>query len=238
MRKILNERVVEINHFYEILQELENRTGGKLELQNCNGKMKWPTRGVYFFFEPGENRDKTSEPRVVRIGTHALKFNSKTTLWNRLRQHRGSADQRGNHRGSIFRCHIGTAIINKEKLQNKFPNWNNRLASREIRQKETPMEKRVSNYIGKMPFIVLSVNDVNGSIKRSYIEKNSITLLSNFEKIKTSSVVDPPSEDWLGYHCSNGNVKLSGLWNHNHVQHEKVHPEFLNTLEKRITTAG
>ena len=100
------------------------------------------------------------------------------------------------------------------------------------------MEKRVSNHIGKMPFLFLSVNDANGPSKRSYIEKNSIALLSNFGKIKTSSAVDPPSEDWLGHHCSNENVRLSGLWNHNHVQHEKVHPEFLNTLEKTITQAG
>jgi len=100
------------------------------------------------------------------------------------------------------------------------------------------MEKRVSNYIGKMPFLFLSVNDANGPSKRSYIEKNSIALLSNFGKIKTSSAVDTPSEHWLGFNCSNGNVKLSGLWNHNHAQEEKVDPEFLNTLKKQLHKQG
>ena len=184
MRKILNERVVELDHFYDILKELEDRLGGKRQLQNCNGRMNWPKRGVYFFFEKGEIRKRTSEPRVVRIGTHALKLKSKSTLWSRLRQHRGYADQRGNHRGSVFRYHIGTAIINKEKLQDKFPDWKKRSASREVRQKETLMEKRVSNHIGKMPFLFLSVNDANGPSKRSYIEKNSIALLSNFGRLK------------------------------------------------------
>ena len=43
-------------------------------------------------------------PRVVRIGTHGLKNGSRSTLWGRLSQHRGSSRSGlGNHRGSSFR---------------------------------------------------------------------------------------------------------------------------------------
>ena len=118
-----SERVVQINHFYEILQDLEDKLGGRRQLRYCNGKMNWPKRGVYFFFEKGETRQRNNELRVVRVGTHALKPNSKTTLWSRLRQHRGYTDGRGNHRGSVFRLHAGNAIIKKNKLEKEYPTW-------------------------------------------------------------------------------------------------------------------
>jgi hypothetical protein len=52
--------------------------------------MGWPQRGVYFFTEEGERRHDTGEGlRIVRIGPHALKKGSRTTLWDRLSQHRG-----------------------------------------------------------------------------------------------------------------------------------------------------
>ena len=76
MRGISTERLIKIRDFYDILQELEERLGGKRQLRNCNGKMNWPKRGVYFFFENGEKRTRKNELRVVRIGTHALKYNS------------------------------------------------------------------------------------------------------------------------------------------------------------------
>jgi hypothetical protein len=63
--------------FYEILGSLEQALGGKRVLKDCDGRMVWPDRGVYFFFEPGETRsDAGSGPRVVRVGTHALKADS------------------------------------------------------------------------------------------------------------------------------------------------------------------
>jgi hypothetical protein len=49
---------------------------------------------------------------IVRVGTHALETGSQTTLWKRLSQHRGQARSgSGNHRGSIFRLIVGTALI-------------------------------------------------------------------------------------------------------------------------------
>jgi hypothetical protein len=225
-----------IDTLYEILHDLEDRLGGKRELGNCTGKMNWPHRGVYFFFENGETRSRKKELRVARVGTHALKFKSKSTLWGRLRQHRGHTDFTGNHRGSIFRRHIGTAIIKKEHMEKDFPQWGiGQSAPRKVRDQEAPMEIKVSHYIGKMPFLWLAVEDPAGpQSQRGYFEKNSIALLSNFGKLGSNLAVDPPSANWLGFYCSNQNVRSSGLWNHNHVRESRVDPDFLNQLEKAV----
>ena len=84
-------RLQHVQGFYEILGKLERSVGGKRTLGEVSGQTKWPSRGLYFFFEPGEMR-ATSGPglRVTRVGTHALKAGSKSTLWGRLAAHRGT----------------------------------------------------------------------------------------------------------------------------------------------------
>ena len=96
----------DLTRFYVILDRLEQGVGGARRLSSSDGRMDWPTRGVYFFFEPGEVRtDSGDGPRVVRVGTHALTTRSRTTLWNRLSNHRGTAGTGGgNHRGPSFVC--------------------------------------------------------------------------------------------------------------------------------------
>ena len=37
--------------FYELLAKLERRVGGTRVLADCTGGMRWPKRGLYFFFE-------------------------------------------------------------------------------------------------------------------------------------------------------------------------------------------
>src|SRR5690606_956782 len=100
-------RVDDLNRFYDVMRELRDRLGGERTLADCHGRMDWPRQGVYFFFEPGEMREYGTEMRVVRVGTHAVSLGSRTTLWKRLRQHRGTlggaSAGSGNHRGSIFR---------------------------------------------------------------------------------------------------------------------------------------
>jgi hypothetical protein len=109
-------RADDLVRFYELLGVLEQKLGGKRTLATCSGWQDWPHRGVYFFFEPGETRsDSGIGPRVVRVGTHALKPQSATTLWKRLSQHRGTARSGGgNHRGSIFRLLVGEALLRRD----------------------------------------------------------------------------------------------------------------------------
>jgi hypothetical protein len=77
--------------------------------------MNWPDRGIYFFFHPDETRESSDQLRVTRIGTHAVSEGSSTSLWDRLRTHRGAQrgtyEGGGNHRGSVFRKRVGEALI-------------------------------------------------------------------------------------------------------------------------------
>ena len=145
----------DLTTFCELLGDLEGRTGGRRRLRDCNGRMSWPERGVYFFFEPGEVR--TSQPtidRVVRVGTHALKENSRTTLWKLLSQHRGTTRSGGgNHRGSIFRLLVGEALMRRDQSLHIRSWGSGSTASRETRYGEREHEARVSDYLGNFTLL-------------------------------------------------------------------------------------
>ena len=74
---------------------LAKALGGPRSFDDYAG-VEWPKRGVYFFFERGEDRSDTGAGlRVVRVGTHALGAGSCTKLWTRLSQHRGQVGSGG-----------------------------------------------------------------------------------------------------------------------------------------------
>jgi hypothetical protein len=219
-------RFDDLVRFYDLLGRLERKLGGRRRLADCNGRMGWPARGVYFFFEDGEERRESGHGlRVIRVGTHALTAGSKSTLWGRLSQHRGhAAGGHGNHRGSIFRLLVGTSI--KAARASEEPRtWGigsdpGKAAERfgltreAVKQSELEMEESVSKVIGRMPFLWLDVSDTPGQDSlRGRIERNAIALLSNLKK----PVLDPASSNWLGCHCDREKVRMSGLWNNNYV---------------------
>jgi len=70
--------------------------------------------------------------------------------------------------------------------------------------------------------------------QRAYIERNSIALLSNHGKLGTTAAIDPTSRGWLGFHCANPKVRLSGLWNDDHVTDGRWGPEFLSRFEQKV----
>lgn len=226
-----DDRLHDLIRFYEILDMLAERIGGPRILAECTGRMGWPERGVYFFQEHGETRsDSGTGLRIVRVGTHALKTGSRTTLWNRLSQHRGSAKTGvGNHRGSIFRLLVGTALSATNGMT--VPTWGHgSFVPKPVREKERRLEELVSRTIGQMPFLWLEVPDPPGPDSlRGYIERNAIALLSNYN----SPVLDAPSPSWLGTHCNREKVRASGLWNQNHVD-ESYDPAFLDELERLV----
>ena len=194
---------------YSILDRLEQTIGSARKLADCSGRGEtWPDQGVYFFREPGEVRSDTGNgPRIVRVGTHALKEGSRTTLWTRLSQHKGQLGSGGgNHRGSIFRLIVGAALIDRYGMQ--CPSWGKRnTPAKELRAGEVAVEREVSKFIRKMPFLWLSIPDDAGPQSvRGYIERNAIALLSNYDK----PPLDPPSLDWLGHHSDRERVRKSG----------------------------
>jgi hypothetical protein len=224
-------RLADLVRFYEVLATLENKIGSVRKLAECSGRMDWPKRGVYFFFENGETRSDTGDgPRVVRVGTHALTMGSGTKLWTRLSQHKGQANTGGgNHRGSIFRLIIGAALINKFGLSSST--WGvGSSASKSVREGELGIERKVSEIIGNMRFLWLAIeDDPEPNSRRGYVERNSIALLSNYNK----RALDPPSETWLGHHSDRERVRKSGLWNQKHVE-ENYDPTFLTILERLV----
>jgi hypothetical protein len=223
-------RLDDLRRLYRILGALDERSGGARLLSECSGRLSWPQRGVYFFMEDGESRsDSGTGPRIVRVGTHALSPGSRTTLWKRLSQHRGtSRSGGGNHRGSIFRLIVGTALIARDG--HVCPTWDNRSSSApaDIRAGERALECAVSKTLGAMRFLWLAIDDEAGrDSMRGTIERNAIALLSNYGK----EPLDPPSPHWLGHHCNRPLVRASGLWNNNHVD-ERYDPAFLDRLER------
>ncbi len=224
------ERLKDLKRFCSLLEKLEKRRNTRL-LKECDGRMDWPLRGVYFFFDNHEKRTESCVgQRLVRVGTHALKADSNTTLWNRLSQHRGvKKTGGGNHRGSIFRLLVGQALIERDQL--KSDSWGQgNTASREITDKELDIEKMVSQYIGNLPFLWLNVEDDAGpNSLRGVFERNSISLLSNYNKTE----INKQPAQWLGHFSNRERVRSSGLWNQNHVD-EYYDPQFLDILESLI----
>ena len=223
----------DLSQFYELLSVLEKQRSQGRNLGEYTGRSRWPARGVYFFREPGEYRSsQPNVPRVVRVGTHAVSANSKSTLWNRLRAHRGNRDGGGNHRGSVFRLHIGAALLVRDRATvGELPTWaEGASAPRATRATEVAHECRVSAYIGSMSVLWVDVPDEPGpKSARAFIERNAIALLSN--QLKPH---DPPSVDWLGLHNPRVDIRRSGLWNLNHV-HERYESAFLDILAQAIS---
>ena len=232
------DRIAHTGRFYDLLGQLAAGLGYR-RLADCNGRMDWPQRGVYFFFEPGESRGLSGVgDRVVRIGTHALKDGSHSTLWQRLSQHRGSAKSGGgNHRGSIFRSLLGVALARRG--DHPLPcSWgvgaDPGAAARKlgigsraaVKEAEVDLERSVSAYIGEMPFLWLNVPDApRAASARGRIERNAIALLSHAR----APAADYPSANWLGAHSDRTLVRTSGLWNNNHVN-EDYDAAFLDEL--------
>ena len=190
--------------------------------------MPWPERGVFFFFENGEQRsDSGAGPRVVYVGTHAITRGSQTTLWHRLSQHRGQAimvAETTEDRSSI----VGASLIERDK--HSYPTWGDKSsASRDVRDREHPSECAVSKIIRAMPFLWLSIEDTPGP------DRFAATLsgMPSPYSATTSSGTHPSSHNWLGRFCDRERVRLSVFWDSNHVD-ETYDPAFLDCLDRLV----
>lgn len=219
----------DIERFYAILDALTRWPGQGKPLRHQSRQSIRPVDGVYFFQEPGEYRSSQPDAlRVVRVGTHAVTTGSKATLWQRLRTHKGTKAGGGNHRGSIFRLHVGAAILARDGLA--LSCWGvGSNAERSVRNEEAEHEWRVSEYIGAMPVLWVAVPGAAGpDSRRGFIERNAIALLSNRRR-----PLDLPSPDWLGRSSPSPKIRDSALWNVNHVD-EDYDSRFFDELEDRV----
>ena len=221
-------RPAPLREIYSKFGDLNDQIGGPYYLNECDGNMNWPDRGIYIFFTHDSDLElgSTDQMNVARIGTVGVSSGSSNTLWNRLRQHRGNqrgtyADG-GNHRGSIFRLHVGRAIIEKEGLHDTYPLWGQKHAdwpddidTQSVREQEHPLEKRVSDYIGSLPFLILNVPGEPGpKSDRATMEKQLISTFSFYRRQHDWL----RSSNWLGSHSPKKEVYKTGLWNINHVE--------------------
>lgn len=200
-----------LDRFYAALTALIERQG-LVTLRERLRRRDLPRRGVYFFFDERERRSHGDALRVVRVGTHALKRGARSTLRGRLRQHLGTRAGHGNHRGSVFRLHVGAALLARDG--SSLETWGvGSSASAVVRRAEREHEHHVSRYVARLRVVTLGIEDDPGPDSlRGYVERNAIALLANVGR-----VVDPPSVGWLGHVAHRATVRESGLWNVNHV---------------------
>ncbi|WP_251342819.1 hypothetical protein [Haloplanus halophilus] len=233
------ERNALLDRLYSLLDDLERQVGGMQRLGDCDGYMDWPDRGVYFFFATDEYRTNGDKRRLTRVGTHAVSDGSDTSLWNRLRTHRGALsgtyEDGGNHRGSVFRERVGEALIERHDLHDDYPEWGHgSSASRDRRLAELDLERRVSDYIRELPFLWVKIDDEPSSDSdRAYVERNTIALASNYRR----EAIDPRADGWLGTDSPSEKIRNSGLWNVDHVD-ESSDPAFLDRLAGAIEETG
>jgi len=216
------------DRFYEALYELSSRVGGPRTLSDGH-PARWPVHGVLFFCEPGETRPNGSH-RVTRVDTHALTAKSTNSLRQRLCTHRGcvsgSRPGGGNHRASNFRMRVGTALLARGQWPGGVrDSWRDKRADFSARDAEYLLELAVTEHIGGMPFLWLSVPD---RADRAMIVRQAIALLS-----RRSGGVDPASPQWLGLAADVEKVRTSALWNVDHVD-ETYDPTSLDTLERLV----
>ena len=201
-----------LNKFYELINKLE-----KFESidEFLKSEQKY-SKGVYFFFDPAE-KINNGYNRIIRVGSHGLSAGVKSNLKGRLRQHKGFINGGGNRRASVFRRHVGNAIIKKENFDEK-----------EVQ--DEVLEKMISDYINSLPLAVLLFED--DADKRRIFEKNSIRILSNCS--------ENFNKDWLGSFSIDEKISKSGLWNIQHVKIKKENEkcaeikEFLIALETLV----
>lgn len=221
------DRKTDINHFYKLLQTIGNNAG-MIRLPDIERRLV-PSVGMCFYFEEGQYRESGTELRVVRI-EHNHQRKDKMTLFDCLLQHRGTSSGPykggGNHRNSLFRNYVGTAIMKQNHIQ--CETWGQGKSNHALRKKEHFMEQEVSRQLGSMFLIILPLPlpGISHDLVQ-YIERNAISMLSNFHR----SAIDAPSPGWLGRYCSNSLVSSSGLWNTRSVV-DQYHPDFLLQFEQ------
>jgi len=222
-----------LDEFYDIISQLREFPGQGKCLRDVICSYKLPDRGVYFFCEESE-KSSSNELRIVRVGTHALKVGSKTTLKDRLKSHLGSMKRNGNHRGSIFRLHVGIAIQNRDK--SRIPTWgkgssrpNEVKVNQALFDAERNMEELVSDIIGSMRVYWIETSDIAGPTSvRDIIERESIGLLSKYGVAR-----DPQSSIWLGQYSDKSKIRNSGLWNLDFIG-ENSSPRLLEIMNQCV----
>ena len=187
--KQMHRRVDEV---YDLVRQLPR-------FDHLTPKDRMPANGIYVFFEQGETADWRGEhvPRIVRIGTHR----KDDRFPGRIRQHYGRVNSlRGNKNGSVFRKHVGSALLRKADLQDpRLDSWLGQKGGSYLEVEEQVSRTLRNNFT----FSCIRVDDATDRIN---IEKGLIALLARYSPLK-------PSKAWLGHHAASEKIQECGLWN-------------------------
>lgn len=158
--------------------------------------------GLYVLFESGEKFEGLD--RIVRIGTHTGQNN----LVKRLSEH----FLRPNKDRSVFRKHIGRAILVRDNDHELLTHWNIDLTSKKSREKwegkidKTAIqvvENKVSDYMkNHFSFTVIPIENKE---KRLFFETGIVATV-----LQSPSFY--PSPNWLGKFATQAKIRDSGLW--------------------------
>lgn len=201
-------RVEHLQRLYEEIERLRSRRGTFL-LSELAGQ-ELPEKGLYIFIDQSEINRWHQSGRIVRIGTHAVSAGSRSLLRTRLRNHLGNQDGSGNHRGSIFRLHVGASLMARNSYEMHADQWGNSdEANASTRASEAWLEKKVSDYLAKLEVVVVHIDDeASKDSLRAKAERQLIALLT-----ENWLPLERPSQNWLGRYSDREAVVRSGIWN-------------------------
>ena len=198
-----------------------------------------PGNGVYFFYEKGERcRHQGAKPQIVRVGTHRDgNFRSRIAEHFLLNERRMefTKDNPAPHDRSIFRKHIGRALLNKA-TDPYLSLWELNFTSRKIRDakghlrdigKEKAIEREVTHIIRqKFSFRFVEVADERQRMGSQGLERALIGTLASCPQCG-------PSDGWLGRYSPDVRIRESGLWL---IQFLRAAP--LSSAQKDMITAA
>lgn len=179
-----------------------------------------PDNGVYFFYERGEIQAHGREQRIVNVGTHTGDGN----LAQRISSHyipdseidHLTPDKKAPKDRSIFRKHIGRAILEKE--DNPYlKTWEIDFTERENREKlshlrDMRLEMRIEKECNRILESAFSfkVVIVKSKEERMGLRKRLVGTLSGCAFCRAS-------DGWLGRHSPVDKIRRGKLWNVHHL---------------------
>lgn len=159
-----------------------------------------PKNGLYFWYEEDE-LTHGGKQRVTRVGTHK----KADLLQKRINQH-----FRGPREGSVFRKHLGGALMRAAGEPNsQVKAWYQKRTEspRFSDPKFKRLEQQVTEQARSASYRVLRIDDPE---KRLKMEEMLIGLFSQCKDCR-------PSQSWLGNYAYRKQIRDSGLWNVNYV---------------------
>ena len=175
-----------------------------------------PENGLYVFYEAGESANLCGQltDRIVRIGTHK----KDGRLRARIRQH-----YTGNHIASVFRRHLGGALLRRDDpspANQQLAHWlaGSRPSSRDVERK---VSERLRDNFSYSAFSVPLAAD------RLALESGLIALMAQYP-------LGVPSTSWLGRHSVSEVIRVSGLWNKQHIGAQPLTHEQFAQLEELV----